>query len=169
MDLKETQDNLPWGADGHGYSEQYNADKRPHRDIEHALMHAGLALADAHRAVNDVAAHVGFGNREATTKALCDVMWNILRAANVFPGGAIDLDRSLAARFVSKFPGLMQKYGVDGLGRFVDGKGRYLAIHHDGCAADDDGDCNWAACPQLRDNEPKTSGRSCARSKKTDE
>lgn len=29
------------------------------------------------------------------------------------------------------------------------------------CAADGDGDCVHAQCPQLRDNEPYTSGRSC--------
>lgn len=29
------------------------------------------------------------------------------------------------------------------------------------CAADDDGDCNHAQCPQVRDGEPKRSGRSC--------
>lgn len=29
------------------------------------------------------------------------------------------------------------------------------------CQADDDGHCDWAGCPQLRDVEPKTSGRHC--------
>lgn len=29
------------------------------------------------------------------------------------------------------------------------------------CNADNDGDCEWAECPQLRDGEPKTSGRHC--------
>lgn len=31
-----------------------------------------------------------------------------------------------------------------------------LSCH--GCS---DGDCYWELCPQLRDNEPKTSGRHC--------
>ena len=30
-----------------------------------------------------------------------------------------------------------------------------------GCHADDDGDCNHAQCPQLRDKEPDTTGRHC--------
>ncbi len=30
-----------------------------------------------------------------------------------------------------------------------------------GCHAGKDGDCIWPECPQLRDNEPATSGRSC--------
>lgn len=29
------------------------------------------------------------------------------------------------------------------------------------CAADDDGDCNHAQCPQRRDGEPNRSGRGC--------
>jgi transcriptional regulator with XRE-family HTH domain len=30
-----------------------------------------------------------------------------------------------------------------------------------GCHADRDGDCRWAECPQLRDDEPATSSRHC--------
>lgn len=30
-----------------------------------------------------------------------------------------------------------------------------------GCHAGKDGECNHPNCPQIRDNEPKTSGRSC--------
>ena len=30
-----------------------------------------------------------------------------------------------------------------------------------GCAAGMDGDCDWKHCPQLHDNEPEASGRSC--------
>ncbi len=29
------------------------------------------------------------------------------------------------------------------------------------CQSGRDGDCNWSACPQLRDNEPATTGRHC--------
>lgn len=29
------------------------------------------------------------------------------------------------------------------------------------CQADRDGDCVWTGCPQLRDNEPSSSGRHC--------
>lgn len=29
------------------------------------------------------------------------------------------------------------------------------------CHAGQDGDCNWSKCPQLRDNEPHTTGRHC--------
>lgn len=29
------------------------------------------------------------------------------------------------------------------------------------CASDNDGDCVHAQCPQLRDGEPKATGRSC--------
>jgi hypothetical protein len=30
-----------------------------------------------------------------------------------------------------------------------------------GCHANRDGDCGWEGCPQLRDDEPKLSGRHC--------
>jgi hypothetical protein len=29
------------------------------------------------------------------------------------------------------------------------------------CQADDDGYCDWQGCPQLRDKEPRTTGRHC--------
>ena len=29
------------------------------------------------------------------------------------------------------------------------------------CRADKDGDCYWEHCPQLKDDEPNKSGRSC--------
>lgn len=29
------------------------------------------------------------------------------------------------------------------------------------CHSHKDGDCTWSACPQLRDNEPATTGRHC--------
>lgn len=29
------------------------------------------------------------------------------------------------------------------------------------CHADRDGDCHWAWCPQLRDDEPESTGRHC--------
>ena len=36
-------------------------------------------------------------------------------------------------------------------------QGRYMTR----CQADDDDDCQWEGCPQLRDKEPETSGRHC--------
>lgn len=29
------------------------------------------------------------------------------------------------------------------------------------CQADSDGDCEWSGCPQLRDGEPRATGRHC--------
>ena len=37
------------------------------------------------------------------------------------------------------------------------------------CQADDDGYCEWTGCPQLRDDEPKRSGRHCPWDKPPDE
>lgn len=37
------------------------------------------------------------------------------------------------------------------------------------CHADSDGDCNWRQCPQLRDGEPRKSGRDCPLNVESDE
>lgn len=34
-------------------------------------------------------------------------------------------------------------------------------MSYDGCHAELDGDCSWGHCPQLKDNEPRETGRSC--------
>jgi hypothetical protein len=31
----------------------------------------------------------------------------------------------------------------------------------EGCHAHRDGECHWTGCPQLRDDEPRRSGRHC--------
>jgi len=38
-----------------------------------------------------------------------------------------------------------------------------------GCQAGADGECNWSHCPQLRDNEPRATGRHCPLDKRDDE
>jgi hypothetical protein len=163
MDLKETQQNLPWGA--HGYHRSFEEDTRPHRDFEHAVTHMGIELGALQRAVDEFA-HKGTADRGAVTKALCNLLWNLLRAANTYPGAngePIDVDLELRARFVSKFPALQQRFGVDAHGRAVDAQGRFMAASGPGCQSDDDGHCNWAGCPQLNDGEPAKSGRHCPR------
>lgn len=37
------------------------------------------------------------------------------------------------------------------------------------CHAARDGECIWKKCPQLRDNEPKTSGRHCPLDERDDD
>lgn len=37
------------------------------------------------------------------------------------------------------------------------------------CHASRDGDCSWSACPQLRDNEPHSTGRHCPIDNRSDE
>ena len=47
---------------------------------------------------------------------------------------------------------------------FQRGYQRGIADAHDpdpSCHADRDGECDWPLCPQLRDNEPKMTGRHC--------
>jgi hypothetical protein len=35
------------------------------------------------------------------------------------------------------------------------------------CMSNNDGECDWAECPQLADNEPKATGRHCPRDTET--
>lgn len=37
------------------------------------------------------------------------------------------------------------------------------------CQSDDDGYCEWPGCPQLRDGEPKKTGRHCPLDRVEDE
>lgn len=40
---------------------------------------------------------------------------------------------------------------------------------YQGCRSGRDGDCFWAECPQLRDNEPRATGRHCPRDTQGDD
>jgi hypothetical protein len=56
--------------------------------------------------------------------------------------------------------------GDCGWARAVEAPGvlaRLRAADNGRCHADDDGDCVWSGCPQLRDDEPRRSGRHCPR------
>src|SRR6266436_5133668 len=37
----------------------------------------------------------------------------------------------------------------------------YIEVRSSACHAGSDGDCSWKECPQLHDDEPEKSGRSC--------
>lgn len=43
----------------------------------------------------------------------------------------------------------------------IEGQIQFTGQQGKGCHAGKDGDCIWPECPQLRDNEPAASGRSC--------
>jgi len=51
-----------------------------------------------------------------------------------------------------------QDIGLDKLPNYRYDSGRRVMTR---CQSDSDGDCSWAHCPQLRDNEPETTGRHC--------
>ena len=42
-------------------------------------------------------------------------------------------------------------------------------VKYQGCRAGRDGDCFWIECPQLRDNEPRATGRHCPRDTQGDD
>lgn len=50
-----------------------------------------------------------------------------------------------------------------------DARRRWLLRPLTSCAADDDGDCNHHECPQIRDGEPKRTGRHCPLDRRGDD
>lgn len=97
--LKELQARAAWGS--HTYSPEFQADPRPHKHFEHAVLHihkAGGKLAGALDALN----HGEPYDPEAVRRALADVLICALRAANNLPGGPLDLAAAVAARMGEK-------------------------------------------------------------------
>lgn len=105
--LREIQTGAMWGA--HTYSREFNADPRPHHDAAHAVLHitkatgkvAGL-LDDLDHAQDFVAAITGTCHRDDVARYLADVVICALRAANTWPGGAIDMTNAIEARLRGK-------------------------------------------------------------------
>jgi len=80
--LRSLQARAAWGA--HTYTEQFNADPRPHRDFAHAVIHIVKAAGKLARW------DLGLVDEDAP-KACADVAICIARAANTVPGGPVDI------------------------------------------------------------------------------
>jgi len=97
--LKDLQADAAWGSQT--YSEAFNADRRPHRDMAHAVQHIHKAGGKLAAALDDLD-HGESTDRSAVERALADTVICALRAANQWPGGAIDLQAAVEARMESK-------------------------------------------------------------------
>jgi hypothetical protein len=101
--LRELQTTLPWTIK---YSRDYRADPRPHKDFTHALLHVGKALGHLQGLADDMDHDREIANdptlRDRFGKYLADLVVCALRAANVFPGGVVDLQTATEERIRAK-------------------------------------------------------------------
>ncbi len=101
--LAHLQATLPWG---NSYAADFQANKQAHRDFAHAVIH--IVKAAGHlAALIDELDHASEENEGRTSDAalrklyapkLADVVISALRAANTFPGGAVDLGKDVVDR-----------------------------------------------------------------------
>lgn len=101
--LKILQEELPklWTSDG--YSEEFKKRNSPHRDLDHALKHIRKAT-QAIENLTEEADHSGnmYQDSFPVDKYLADIVISVIRAANVFPGAKIDLEKAILLRIEHK-------------------------------------------------------------------
>lgn len=103
--LEELQATLPWS---NSYTTAFRGNRQPHKHFTHALLHVVKAAGHLASLVDDLDHTPGDsgdrtppsvdGLRALHKRYLADVVISALRAANVFPGGRVDLAREVAAR-----------------------------------------------------------------------
>lgn len=90
-----------WTSDG--YSEEFKKRYSPHRDLDHALKHIRKAT-QAIENLTEEADHSGKMGADTfpIQQYLADIIISAVRAANVFPGAKIDLERAVLSRIEYK-------------------------------------------------------------------
>lgn len=98
--LRELQTNLPWPF---RHTRDFRATPASHKDFAHALHHVGKALGKLHELAADLnREELDPAAREANAKYAADLVVCALRIANTFPGGTIDLEKSVMDRIEEK-------------------------------------------------------------------
>lgn len=101
--LRELQTSLPWTI---RYSRDHRANPQPHKYFAHALHHVSKAAGKLHALADDMDHDREVADdstlRERHAKYVADLVVCALRIANVFPGGAIDLQGAVQLRIVEK-------------------------------------------------------------------
>lgn len=103
FDLRTLQVRLPWSIK---YSRDFRANQQSHKDFTHAILHVVKATGQLAAFIDDMDhdrdAALFAGARLVYAKNLADLVICALRAANVFPGGPIDLERAVVERIETK-------------------------------------------------------------------
>ena len=101
--IRELQTSLPWTI---RYSRDYRANPQPHKDFTHALLHVAKALGHLQGLADDMDHDREVADdpylRERFGKYVADLVVCALRAANVFPGGVLDLQAAVQNRITVK-------------------------------------------------------------------
>lgn len=101
--LRELQTSLPWTI---RYSRDYRANPQPHKDFTHALVHVSKALGKLMGLADDMDHDREVADnpklREEYGKYVADLVVCALRASNVFPGGVLDLQKTVQDRITDK-------------------------------------------------------------------
>ena len=106
--LRFLQLNLPWTP---SYSEDFRANPQSHKDFSHAVLHIAKAAGnlatvaeewDHKRPAGQRPGTTLEAERAAATKALADLVICALRAANMLPGGTLDLAQAVIDRIETK-------------------------------------------------------------------
>jgi hypothetical protein len=101
--IRELQTSLPWTI---RYSRDYRANPQTHKDFTHALLHVAKALGKLTALADDMDHDREVADdptlRERHAKYLADFVVCALRAANVFPGGVVDLQGAVESRITVK-------------------------------------------------------------------
>lgn len=101
--IREIQTSLPWTI---RYSRDFRANPQSHKDFAHALVHVTKALGHLMGLVDDMDHRREVADdatlRERYGKYVADLVVCAVRAANVFPGGVLDLQTATQDRIEVK-------------------------------------------------------------------
>ncbi len=97
--LPEIQASTMWGA--HGYGKHFEAETTPWRDTRHAAQHVSMHGGDLLRCIDQLE-HTDESTRAEAEKRVADVFICLVRVANTWPGGAIDIQAAVRARLAGK-------------------------------------------------------------------
>lgn len=101
--IRELQTSLPWTI---RYSQDYRANPQPHKDFTHALLHVVKAVGKLQGLSDDMDHDRQVADdsmlRSEYGKYVADLVICALRAANVFPGGVLDLQAAVQDRIEVK-------------------------------------------------------------------
>lgn len=71
------------------------------------------------------------------------------------------IDRAVQALRKERGRLMSEVAAIDKAINAIDAVNQRPAVNLLRCHGDSDGECSWEHCPQIRDNEPKASGRHC--------
>lgn len=99
MRLNTLQLNLPWSTH---YSREFKQDPRPHKDMAHAIAHVVKAAGKLSGLIDDLDHRRDAPIPPEARNWLADLVICALRAATVFPGGPVEMERAVIQRIESK-------------------------------------------------------------------